>query len=153
MTEGKYTAKIVNYGLSETKAGDPQAFVEFQLTDDGSKWTWFGGTKSEKQAEISAKTLVDMEFSGNNFSDLMKPNMLNTTLVYTLVIVEETYNGKKSFKVKFVNRPHQGPKSIADTNAAKKADMFSGMLAKAKAQAGIKPKVKNHAPGADDVGF
>lgn len=151
MIAGKHTAKILNYGMSETKAGDPQIYVEFSTKEGNIRW--FGGTKSEKQAEITARSLIQMGFKGSEFSDIIKPNQLDENVEYTLAVAEDTYNGKTSLKVKAIYRGGTNLKTIADQNQAKKADGFSAMLVKARAEAGVKAPLKNHAPGAKDVGF
>jgi hypothetical protein len=134
---GKYLAKVVDAGMSQTQKGAPQAFMKFEINETGETnyLTWFGGT-SEKAIEFTAQALVHAGFIGNDlpdlekkFSDVFQPRQVRIT------VEQEDYNGKTMTKIKWVNPVNQGPDKYHG-----QIPKFAALFAKTKAEAGVKPQ-------------
>ena len=132
---GKYTAKAISAGLSETKSGSPQAFIKFEITETGEAnyITWFG-SMSEKAIERTVAALVTAGFQGNDFSDLEKKfNEVFSPKTVQLTLADEEFNGKSQLKVKWVNPTSQGP-----TKYQGQTPKFGHVFSKVKASLGVK---------------
>lgn len=113
--DGRHMAKVIDYGLSETKAGDPQVRVRFKLDGDGSEITWFGSLKEGKAQEITVDALLVMGFTGSDLTALeggSGSKVLNEEKSVSIVVEAETYNGKTTSKVKWVNSIDGGAKKL-----------------------------------------
>lgn len=138
MNPGEYLGKIVEYGISETKKGDPQVFVTLQSGTD--KITWFGSFTNEKAREITVKTLVDMGLEGDDVSELSDEVGLDKNKELKFKVDTETWNGKEYTKVKWVSDPNKSTFAKLDKkDAVKKLSSLNlkGLIAEAKAKAGV----------------
>lgn len=150
-TAGRHAAKITDYGISETKAGDPQVFVTFDVAfpTGEARMTWYGSFKP-KAAEITFKALQAMGLTGK-VTDLSLGvdggALLLGTEVSVVVEEEQRRDGQGAwFKIRWVNRPggQAGAvqRSDAGTAKAKLAALnVDGAMAKFRAT--------NPAPNAD----
>jgi len=155
----KYEAQISDAGLTTTKAGDAQVFVELSVkADDGSlhRHTWYGGLKEASQ-EYTAKSLIQMGYLGNGFDDIKKGSiMFDGTKDRT---VEFGYGRKKNeitgaweednsrLSVKWVNLKSSGlTKFDGQTGINNQAALF----AKVKAELGVKKTTTTTKPVPSD---
>lgn len=106
---GKYHAKVVDYGITSSKAGDPMMTVRFAWTDEGveQQYNWIGSFKEGKAQEITVKTLIVLGLKSTDkipeLADGPSSNALDLTKVVEISIENETYEGKTSPRIKWVN--------------------------------------------------
>jgi len=138
MEPGKYNAKVVDYFMSETRAGNPQVVLKFMMEDGNTIYHYM--SLSEKAQPYTAKTLAVLGYEGqdvNLLADGPKTNILNLSKTVELVLDNEEWNGKVNLKVKWVNElGGTNFKKLAKEEAAKKligVDL-RGHLAELKAQ-------------------
>lgn len=137
MKTGRHSAKITDYSVSESQAGDPMLQVRFKFkgNDDGSdcEWNWYGSFKEGKAREITLKALVVMGFVGDEFEKLCDGPVSNCLDMNKEVSIEtgnEEYNGKTSYRINWVNEPGGG--AMRDAMDKGKAKIkFGGMNLKA----------------------
>jgi hypothetical protein len=143
MQPGIYEARIVNYGIGTTKAGDPQAMILFEYTDQEGQpheVTWYGTFKEGKGQEITLKALLTCGFKGNDPSALtegVEGKALDHDRIVKITIKEETsQDGKKFMRIRWINEHNRELKSM-DRSAAKVklgAMNLAGQLAMIRAQ-------------------
>lgn len=151
---GTYEAKVVDYGVTKTKKGDPMVMVRFTIYDaEGSAHniTWYGTFSSPKSQEISSEALAVCGMKTKNFAELANgagSGVLDQNKVVQLTVVNEEWEGKTRTKVKYINPPGGG--GFRDKmSKADAAQLFSGLnLAgvAATAQKKFVKEVVNHAP-------
>jgi hypothetical protein len=130
ITAGTYDAKVVDYGVIETKAGKPGVTVKFEFTDqDGTtqRLSWWGYFASEKNSQITCDTLALLGWSTNDPSDLAQgagSGVLDEKREVSIVVAPETWEGVTRMKVKYINALG-GNMERMEKFAAKK--LFSGM--------------------------
>lgn len=127
MENGTYRARATSWVLGETSTGKEQVAVEFSLTDpelQGERIAWYGFF-TEKTFERTIESLRACGWTGDNLEDL---SGLDANEV-DLVIEQETYEGKTTPRVRWVNRP--GAIGVKTALAPEKAKTFA---AKMKAQ-------------------
>lgn len=71
MKPGNYKAKIVDYAITETKAGLAQVSVRFEF-DGTSQMAWYGSLKEGRAQEITIEALRECGFSGETNEDFAK---------------------------------------------------------------------------------
>lgn len=158
---GVFEAKVVDYGVTKSKADKPMAMIRFIYSgEDGTDKfiNWYGSFASEKSSEITCAALALCGWSTNNPADLAKgkgSGVLDETKTVSITLANEEYNGKTNLKVKYIN-PVGGAAFRNQIGQADAVKMFAGLniggiAAKARAS---QPKVekkelKNFAPGAD----
>lgn len=99
---GEYRARAAEARLGFTGTGKEQVAVRFELLDfPGQSITSYHFFSSDKAIEISMKGLRAAGFRGSDLSDLS--SLSGETPEVILVVEHETYNGKTSAKVKFIN--------------------------------------------------
>ena len=108
--EGTFTAKIKDYGISETKAGDPQIFIGFEYMENDIQrnMTWFGSLKDGKGREITFGALRNCGFSGKSFYDLAEGSdsgLLDNNRELSIVIQPNEWEGKTTMRISFINIP------------------------------------------------
>lgn len=108
---GTYSAKPIEWGIGETKNGDPQAVVHFKIHDaDGSthNLTWYGSFK-EKVKTHTIKALINCGLQGNDLDQFglgSEGKALDKNREIELVVSQETMdNGKTYARVKWINLP------------------------------------------------
>lgn len=132
---GKYLARPADWGISETKAGDPQVFVKFEF--GGKSLTWFGSLKEGRAQEITIDSLLALGFRSNDLSELNKETtILDTTKDVQIVVEHEEYNGKISAKIKWVNPLSVGVKRM-DAKKTKSLKSLSGAVLARRKETGI----------------
>lgn len=148
---GRYTAKVVEHGITETKNGDPQAAIRFSFEAEGKQreLVWFGSFK-EKAAEFTLQALVNCGLQGNNPAGPLEIGKE----VSIVVDVDQDQKGNDRNVVQWVNKLGGIGKKIDDSAAASKLERFSGAIMAIKQREGIGPE--NHAPQTnydDEIGF
>lgn len=110
VTAGKYIARVLNYGIGNTKAGDPQAIVQFQFKDndgDQHSLTWFGSFK-EKALPYTLDALLYCGMKGNDPAELAQGidgGALDLNQEVQIVVEEQTDDkGRVVPKISWVNR-------------------------------------------------
>lgn len=142
MKDGRYSAAVKDYGISETKAGAAQVFIAFDVThDDGtSSLTWFGSLNEGKAQEITLKGLLSAGFTGKDVTDLIDGpdgGAIPLGTEVSVVIESEEYDGKTTPRIRWVNKPGGGGVQRADASTAKAklAKLgLAGKLAQVRAQ-------------------
>lgn len=106
LAEGRYPARAAEWQLGFAGNGTEQVAVVFRLLEEehqGRTITWFGFLTPDA-AELTIKALITCGWTGLDMSDL---SGLDTNDV-ELVVEHETYQGKTSAKVRWINRPGSG---------------------------------------------
>jgi hypothetical protein len=142
MNDGRYSAVVKDYGISETKAGDAQVFIAFDVAhgEGTTALTWFGSLKEGKAQEITLKGLLAAGFTGKDVTDLIDGpdgGAIPLGTEVSLVIENEEYEGANRARIRWVNKPGGGGVQRADatTAKAKLAKLgLAGKLAQVKAQ-------------------
>ncbi len=89
---GRYTAKITDYGIGTTQAGKPQIIITLSVADKDGKahdLTWYGSLNEGKAQEITFKTLFACGFWGNDVDALAngpQSNLLDMTAAVSVTI-------------------------------------------------------------------
>lgn len=132
---GKFDAKISDYGVSETKSGNPQVFVRFAFNDnDGAQkeLTWYGSFVGGAK-DITLKTLIYCGLKPQHFGQLVNlangiaSGMLDTQKVLNIDVQEEPkQDGGMRTVIQWVNDPASAPQ-IKKIDQAKNAQYFGQM--------------------------
>ena len=140
INEGKYRARALGGTLGETKKGDPQVEVKFDVQfEDGNKpMTWRGSFNGDaKKITLKALLVLGLKGEPGDLIDGPAGNALPVGREANLVIANEPYEGKEFYKIQWVNKIGGGMEiNRADAGAAraKLAKLnLSGELAKIKA--------------------
>jgi hypothetical protein len=180
MQPGTYKAQVLNYTISQTKAGDPQVEVLFEYNDGDTTQVggthhqvrWWGSLKQGKGQEWTLKTLDLLGFSGKTNEDFAKladgfeSGMLDPTREVSIVLEEDAKDdGRKFIFVKYVNDLNRAPAgfksalSRGEANVKLGALNLAGQMAMLRSQAPAKapatrpiPAPAGREPG-DDVDF
>ena len=111
ITPGIFDAKVSDYGIGKTKKGDPMAMIRFSFTDKENNEhfiNWYGTFVHPKAAEISCETLAVCGWTTNSPADLSKgagSGVLDENRTISITLKSDTYDGKTSVKVAYVNPP------------------------------------------------
>ena len=154
----KYDAQISDAGLTTTKAGDAQAFVELAVKgDDGSlhQYTWYGHL-GESSQEFTASSLIKMGFLGNSFDDIKKGSIMfdgtkDRTVEFDWMQKKNEITGKyentDKLKVKWVNLKSSGlSKFDGQTGINNQAALFE----RVKSELGVKKTTQTIKPVPSD---
>jgi len=104
MDAGKYAAKLTDYGISMTRAGNPQVVLRLMLENGNEVYHYM--SLSEKAQPYTTKTLVVFGYEGQDLSGIAdgpEGGLLNTKKDVEVVMAEDTYNGVSRMKVKWIN--------------------------------------------------
>ena len=146
MKAGTFEAKIEDYSIGETKAGDPQFKIRFK-TSEGWSITWFGTMKAGKAAEITLRTLA---FCGLKSADLgvigdgPKGGALDMNTPLNIEVKARMYNGTEKLEVSHVGRAqafNTDPTVVA--SAKEKLKAFAGEWAETRQNYGVKQGPRN----------
>lgn len=145
----KYTARIKDYGIGTTKAGDPKAMVMFTFKDENGTsvdMTWSGSLREGRAREITIDALLVCGLKGNDLSKLAQgaeSGVLDLNRDLSITVEEEEYNGKTYKKIKWINAPGgAGFRDIDPSTVKKLTGMnLSGDVEARRKQSGIKDKV------------
>lgn len=152
-----YLAMIENYGLSQTNSGSPQYAVQFKIVEDGEAkgqtLTWYGSLgASEAALDITMKALATMGMKGDDIAD---ENLLDKTVPYRVVVVHDSYQGRVSAKIRFVNSA-SGPAFKKPSDPSKIAASLKGSILAAQKRLAAKgdvPKEEDENASKDDLPF
>lgn len=161
---GKYKANILDYGIGQTKSGDPQVMIQLNYQDsdqDVHEITWFGSLKEGKAQEITIETLLRCGMKGNDVAAVaggIESDTLDVAPQYTIAITPHEYQGKTSMRVAWISNGGAGlaEKKISKQEAATKLGALNlkGAVAKMRSDTGMKDEPrKAPAPAAplDDL--
>ena len=157
---GKYTAKIVDYGIGETKAGNPQAAVVFEFKDDQErKWSlsWFGHF-TEKTIEKTLDALLVCGLHGNDVGAIAsgpEGGALDMSRDVSITVEHETDDkGKTRAKVRWVNRVGGNSfKRMEQSQAVAKLGNLKGAVLARRQETGIQDDAEPGASDGESVGF
>lgn len=125
--DGIYRARAVAGQLGETSTGKEQVAVEFELMDSegviGPRITWFGYF-TEKTTESTFRALRTCGWMGDDLSNLQG---IETNEV-SLVIQNETWEGKTRPKVQWVNAPGGNGMGLKAPLAPDRAKSFAAKM-------------------------
>lgn len=141
---GRYTAKVVDHGVTETKGGLPQATVRFSFeTPDGPReLTWFGSFK-ELAVEHTIKALVACGLRGNNPGGDLEIGKE----VSIVVAIDQNQNGDDRNVIQWVNPLGGILNKVEPSKAKAMLERFSGAVMAFKEKNGL--NAKNVAPTFD----
>lgn len=114
LADGTYKGRVIGYGITTTKAGDPRIAVQFEIAeafDNITTLTWYGNLGSDKQKQLTIDALLTMGLKGNDLKTLAygitpdREPVLNVVDEFELVLETEVYEGKSFQKIKWVNTP------------------------------------------------
>lgn len=148
-------ANVLDYKVVTSKQGDPMIALRF-ICADGKSRDWFGSMHTEGSQAITFKSLIVLGFTGADPLELaagVESGLLDVTKTVSLVVEDETYNGKTREKVRWINEVGGGGfKNVIEKDQVKQ---FAGMNLKAAfaAQKAILPKPAPKAQDDEDVPF
>ena len=139
LPNGKHRARAKSAALGLTSTGKEQVGVEFEILTDGhvgTSITWYGYF-TEDTTERTIKSLRICGWAGTELDNL---NGIDSNEV-ELEVEEDTYNGKTSAKVKWINKPGGlAMKSQLDPVQARSfAQRMKGAIAALDKATGTKP--------------
>ncbi len=132
---GSYDAKIVDYGLTETKNNKPMAFVTFGIQDAQDSYvelTWRGLLDPKPSAEgkkapseYTVKTLLDCGFKGESIENMAAgkdSNIIDIGHEMTVVVEDNEYDGETYSQIRWVNIKGEthGPSRMTQDQASAK---------------------------------
>jgi hypothetical protein len=134
---GRYNARVVDHGISETKAGDPQVAIRFAFeTPEGERELTYYGSFKEKALEHTIKALVTCGLQGSNPAGALEINKE----VSIVVEVDKDFEGHDRNVVRWVNPLGSGMiKKIDPSKAAALLERYSGAVMAFKEKTGVKP--------------
>jgi len=113
---GYYAAKIVNYGLKKTKAGDPAPTIAFEVVVDAKPYRvyWQGSLKDGTARDITLKALAICGFTNvrsfANIADGPSTGLLDTEKEVQVTIQHQMdeVTGNKYIRVQWINESGGG---------------------------------------------
>ena len=146
-----YKAQLIDYGIGETLAGEPNVQLKFDIEGVG-EMTYYGSLKGGA-VPFTLDALLNCGYKGKDCTDIINgpdSGALTIGVEVNVAIGEEEYNGVKKKKIKFVNAP-------GNANAVQRADPVTAKaklralgleaeLAKARGGAKAKPADDNDIP-------
>lgn len=133
---GKFDAKIKDYGVSKTQAGNPQLFITFTFEAEGAtkELTWYGSFVGGAK-DITLKSLINCGLTPDKFSKLnlfntgIQSGLLNLGKVLSIDVQEEPHQNdptKTRTVVRWVNDP-ESSYVVKRLSEAENAQMMSGI--------------------------
>lgn len=136
---GTFNGRVTDYGIGETKNGDPHVYVTFDVEFPGGvqAMTWKGWLHTEKSQPTTFKALQALGFNGK-VSDLLDGpdgKAIAVGVPAKLVVENEPFKGddgamRDYYKIQWVNSANGGGGSTvqrADANTAKAALLKLGV--------------------------
>lgn len=157
MNPGKYLARIIDYGITATKNGDPQIQIKFEFQNpEKAVMNWFGTLKEGKGRDITIKSLIACGIKSDDIAALADgpaSQMLNMEKDLNLTVDYQTddsgkvveKNGKKSLKIQWVNSVYRID-SLSRSSVAASLGDIRGDFHRIAAEQNYSPGPKNHAP-------
>lgn len=153
ITEGKYPAKITDYGITLTKGKLPQVCIQFEFeapdADSLTKkraLTWYGSLKEGRARELTIEQVLRCGLVGDDLRGLANGksgNALNLEQEVGIEVeVRSNESGKLTNGIKWINR--LGVKTL-DVNEAMNylGDGFKGDIMAARQKTGMKSEPSN----------
>lgn len=160
---GSYEARVLDYGVGETKEGAPNIMIHFGFNDsdgDPHEMTWFGSLKEGKAQEISLKALLTCGFTGNDpveLADGIHSGVLDSIQPVRLTIDENEYQGKRSMRILWINPVGSMAmeRRLTKSDARVKMSMLNlkGSLALLRETSGSRPAPRRPEPAPAPSGF
>jgi hypothetical protein len=153
---GKYLAKVVNYGIGETKAGNPQACITFSFIEGETnrEMTWYGFF-TERTIERTIDSLLICGMKGNDPRVLVagpKSNALDMETEVSIVVENDKDDkgnvilndkGQPTPKIRWVNRAAGTAfKRMDEKSVFAKLGDLKGLVASRRNETGIKDAPK-----------
>lgn len=139
--EGRFEAKVVDYGLAETNDGTPQVVVMFNTVEEKPRTiTWYGILNAGKAQEIALKALLTMGLKGNDVAALeagKDTGLIDTEKSVSITVENHVYNGKTQTRVSWVN-PLRSFRADPQTTAKVASLNLKGVIQKLRQDTGIK---------------
>lgn len=98
--KGTFDASPVSWGITKSSTGKERAEVVLQLKNEPVRRTWYGYFATPENAERTLESLEFMGWDGKSLKNLK----LDPNSVVSIVIEEETYEGKIRDKVQWINK-------------------------------------------------
>ena len=101
-----HTAKLIDYGIGETLAGEPNVQLKFDVEGIG-EMTYYGSLKGGA-VPFTLDALLICGYKGKDCTDIIDGpdgGALALDTEVNVSIGEEEYNGVKKQKIKFINAP------------------------------------------------
>ena len=134
-----HKAKLIDYGIGETLAGEPNVQLKFDVEGVG-EMTYYGSLKGGA-VPLTLDALLTCGYKGKDCTDIIDGPDGGALILGTEVNVaigEEEYNGATKKKIKFVNAPGSAVQR-ADPVTAKAKLRALGLEAElAKQRGGVK---------------
>lgn len=105
---GKHIVRVVDHEIGESSGGLAQVEVNFEARDGRTRKAWL---IAEGKAGFQLAALF-RACDWTSKIDLSKPGMIKRAIYekdVEIVVGEDTYNGKTSLKVKYINRAPSAP--------------------------------------------
>ena len=130
MKDGTYTATIASHHMAETKKGEPQVVISFDIEDAGVlESIKYYGYFSDKARPYTIKNLITCGLVGNNpAGDLQIGKKVQ------IVVESEVYEGKSRQKVKYINQEGGSATKLSQDLAKAKFAQLEGDVMKARAE-------------------
>lgn len=137
---GRYKAKVIDHGISKTKAGDPQAVVrfEFETSTGYRELTWFGSFK-EGALEHTVRALVNCGLKGSNPAGALEIGKE----VSITVEIDKDQKGNDRNIVRWVNVPGGVANKMPQGEANALLERYSGVVMALKEKEG-QPAAQKH---------
>lgn len=110
LQQGKYEAKIIDYGVGTAKSGSPQVMILFgiQTQDSFHELTWYGNL-SDKAMKYTLEALLACGMQGNDvaaLADGVNSGLLDVDTPVSVTVAHEMSekDGKTYARIKWVNR-------------------------------------------------
>jgi hypothetical protein len=150
---GPYEAKIVDYGIGSTKAGNPQVAIVFQFEDDTTvrhRLTWYGHF-TEKTLERTIDSLLICGMRGDDPRVLAGGPESGTldmeTEVSIVVEHEKDEEGHIRAKIRWINRAGGSSfRKMPQEDVKRKLPDLRGMVKMRRKETGMKNEPKSVAP-------
>jgi hypothetical protein len=129
LSAGSYRAKVLSRSITETKKGDPQATVVFEVLSGAKseKITWYGSF-SEKAQKYTIQNLLTLGLQGNNPSGQLEIGRE----VEIVVDTEPDDEGRERTKVKYINKIGAIRNAMSPEMAKAKLAALEGAVAAAR---------------------
>lgn len=147
--QGHYSANIIDYGITSSKAGDPLVMIAFETLDnqnDRYELIWRGSLKSEKAQQITVKALLCCGMTGNDIqavADGPAGNALDMQAPVSIKVEHELgTDGRPYAKVAWINRKTAQVAKLTKSDAKLKLGALNlkGMFAQSRSEMGIQSK-------------
>lgn len=160
---GSYPAKLIDWAITETKAGDPQVACMFSYVQDGKPLTltWYGSFK-EKAVQRTLDTIKMLGLKGTDLSilaDGCQGKGLDLSKSVEIVVeVNADMLGRQRAQIKWVNDPTRSAQTIRKVDREKAKSLLEVHSLKLSGMVGVSVTPKAAIPLVEpfleqDLGF